>query len=313
MDVIAQCPRLFDEWIINLLHPAAGPLLDGAMKGLTMLGNPFFFIIILALFYWCVDKNMAVRLGIVFFFSVAVNTMAKALFDAPRPDPEKLIEPVRRLLEGHSPRSPGFPSAHTQNVTSFWGSAICITRSRVAWCAGVPLVVLVPYSRLYLGVHFPGDILGGYLLGLVSLAVAIPAVTHLGSPRRALPGLPAALTAMAIPWLVYPLMPDLFLLRILSFCSGCAAGIFLSGEINDFDSRNRIHLQGIKTLIGLGGLGLIMLAFSQLPKAVPLHYARFLLSGFWITWIAPLIFSRVPALARGGQGPTAIPPAGRSS
>lgn len=313
MNLIAQCPRLFDEGIINLLHPAAGPLLDGAMKGLTMLGNPFFYCIVLAVLYWCVDRKMAVRLGIVFFFSVVVNTVAKTLFDAPRPDPEKLIEPVRRLLENHTPGSPGFPSAHTQNVTTFWGGAIGITRSRTAWCAGIPLMLLVPYSRLYLGVHFPGDILGGYLLALVSLAIAVPAVTHPGHPSRSLPGLPAALAAVMIPWLVYPLMPEIFLLRILSFCSGCAAGIFLSGDINTFDSRNRFHLQGIKTLIGLGGLGVIMLAFSPLPKVAPLHYARFLLSGFWISWGAPLIFSRVPALARGGQGPPAIPPDGRSS
>ncbi len=313
MNLIAQCPRLFDEGLINLLHPAAGPLLDGAMKGLTMLGNPFFYCIVLALLYWCVDRKMAVRLGIVFFFSAVVNTVAKELFAAPRPDPDKLIEPVRRLLEGHTPRSPGFPSAHTQNVTSFWAGAICITRSRAAWCAGVPLMVLVPYSRLYLGVHFPGDILGGYLLALASLAVVIPAVTLLGPPRRALPGLPAALTAMAFPWLVYPLMPEVFLLGILSLCSGCAAGIFLSGEINDFDSRNRIHIQGIKALIGLGGLGVIMLAFSPLPKMAPLHYTRFLLSGFWITWGAPWVFCRVPSLARGRDDPPSIPPAGMSS
>ncbi|MBN2079525.1 MAG: phosphatase PAP2 family protein [Spirochaetes bacterium] len=311
MDLIAQCPRLFDEGIINLLHPAAGPLLDGVMKGLTLLGNPFFYIIVLALLYWCVDKKTAILVGIVFFFSVVMNALAKVLFETPRPNPEKLNEPIRRLFERHAPRSPGFPSGHAQNVTAFWGGLIYFTRSRAAWLAGVPLMVLVPYSRIYLGVHFPGDILGGYCLALVSLAIAIPA-TSLGRLRCSLPGLPAALAAMAIPWLVYPLLPDLFLLRILSFCSGCAAGIILSGEINDFDSRNRFHIQGIKTLIGLGGLGMIMLAFSPLPKMVPLHYARFLLSGFWITWGAPLIFNRIPALAHGSNSPPATPPAERS-
>jgi membrane-associated phospholipid phosphatase len=65
----------------------------------------------------------------------------------------------------------GFPSGHTSLALAFWGSLALLFRKK--WLTGLcfTLILLIPFSRMYLGVHFLGDLLGGYLVGAILLLV----------------------------------------------------------------------------------------------------------------------------------------------
>jgi len=63
----------------------------------------------------------------------------------------------------------GLPSGHTQSAVAVWGYLASQVRSRKLWILAGFLMIGIPVSRLYLGVHFPTDLLGGYILGALLL------------------------------------------------------------------------------------------------------------------------------------------------
>jgi len=149
---------------VNLWFQQFSPALDPPFKAITFMGEDVFFMLLLPLLYWCVDRRTGARLIILFLFSAYVNAVAKVLAGQPRPfhyDPR-----VRRLVEAGEG---GLPSGHTQSAVVVWGYLACRFRRAWFWVVAGVLMVLIPLSRVYLGVHFPTDLLGGYVLGAALL------------------------------------------------------------------------------------------------------------------------------------------------
>ena len=136
------------------------PGLDGLFAVITFLGNMEFFLIFLPLVYWCIDRRTGVRLAVVFLVSAYVNFGAKALAGMPRPF--QFDARVRSIVHASGN---GFPSGHTQGAVVLWGFLAATYRRFWLWILAAALMVAIPLSRLYLGVHFPIDLLGGYLIG----------------------------------------------------------------------------------------------------------------------------------------------------
>jgi len=68
----------------------------------------------------------------------------------------------------------GLPSGHTQGAVVVWGYLVSQFRRRTLWILAGFLMIGIPLSRLYLGVHFPTDLLGGYILGALCLTIYSP-------------------------------------------------------------------------------------------------------------------------------------------
>jgi glycerophosphoryl diester phosphodiesterase len=288
---------LFGEGTLNALHINAGPLLDYFMIAMTKLGDQVFYFAALPALYWCVDKKTAVSIGAVFLVSTILNAIVKQVYLNPRPNPDLLAAPIRELYNTYAPKSPGFPSGHTQGAAAFWGAAMIFTRNKIVIAIGAALIILVPYSRLYLGVHYPGDVLGGYLLGGITLAVMAPLMfryekKEMRADDRVVPALLAVL-----PWIIYWWMPVMFLLEMMSVLAGLAAGLILAKNRIVFSEKNRPLAQFVKIATGMFGIGLVFLAGTiswSSPAAA--GFTRYWIMGFWITFIAPLMFSRCPFL-----------------
>jgi membrane-associated phospholipid phosphatase len=139
-----------------------GGWLVAPMRLLSFLGTEEFYMLVVPLVFWCINRTLGIELVALLLASTGLNELAKGLLKLPRPF---WIEPKLALS---TETSFGLPSGHAQNVIVLWGYLATVLRSPWRWLC-VLLIFLISLSRLYLGVHFPGDVLAGWALGLLVL------------------------------------------------------------------------------------------------------------------------------------------------
>lgn len=146
----------FIVWVQQFSTPA----LDTFFRWVTMLGDQEYYMIALPLVYWLYSKEFGIRFAIIFLFSAYFNSAVKYNFTTERPDMA-----LRKIeMYGYS-----FPSGHAQGNTVFWGYLAREINRRWAYVVAAVLIFLVAFSRVYLGVHYPVDIIAGFLIGLLLL------------------------------------------------------------------------------------------------------------------------------------------------
>lgn len=158
-------PRSRRMETVRWLQHFFGPGSHSAFFAITWLGASALLWSLLALYYWLVDPRFARRLGVVLAFSIVTNQLLKAVVGSPRPydlDEALTTESARRTGGGH-----GFPSGHTQNAATFW--LAFAFRYGWLWLWGLALLIVaaVALSRMFLGVHMPVDVIGGFAFGAI--------------------------------------------------------------------------------------------------------------------------------------------------
>lgn len=162
--------------VLYLFASIRQPFLDTFFATITELGEATVFIAVALLMLWCVDKYAGYFLMSTGLLGITLNQWLKVLFRVPRPwvlDPEfKIVEKARAGAEGYS-----FPSGHAQLSVGAYGGLLYWKRWRPA-VRGllIALAVLIPISRMYLGVHTPADVLLSVLLALAAIFVIGPIV-----------------------------------------------------------------------------------------------------------------------------------------
>lgn len=139
------------------------PSLDGVMNFFTFLGKIEFYLIIIPFIYWTVNKRIGVRLLLILITTDVIASTFKLLFHQPRP---YWLGRVAKLAEE---TSYGIPSSHASDSLAVWGYLAYRLKKTWLWALIVVFVFFIGVSRLYLGVHFPHDVLFGWLIGLLVL------------------------------------------------------------------------------------------------------------------------------------------------
>ena len=146
--------------------------LDKVMPVITSLADAGIFWIIVAVIMLCFEKTrkMGLTVGIALVLGLAIgNGMLKPLINRIRPYDVKGIEPfIEKLHDG------SFPSGHT--LASFEAAGALMLRDKRYGIPAIVLAVVIAFSRLYLYVHYPTDVLGGIVLGLLFAFLAYIAV-----------------------------------------------------------------------------------------------------------------------------------------
>lgn len=152
--------------IIRSLQSAASPTLDSIMMLVTNLGHEQVFVALLVIAFVAANANAGRRIAIYFLAGVFIMELLKLLFNEPRPfqlDPSVL----RSAAAEHTAAGSSFPSGHSLSIMLFWGLAASYVRRSWFSLAAAVIIALVAVSRLYLGVHFPIDVVVGLALGFV--------------------------------------------------------------------------------------------------------------------------------------------------
>ncbi len=152
----------FLRWLESIRTPVG----DFLMSTLTHLGQEMLFIAVALVFFWCIDKKRGYFLLFTGFVGTVCNQILKMAFRVPRPwvlDPA--FRPVESAVEGATGYS--FPSGHTQCATNLYGGIARSSRRRAVQIGGVVIALLVAFTRMYLGVHTPADVLTSLAVGTV--------------------------------------------------------------------------------------------------------------------------------------------------
>jgi len=161
----------------------------------------------------------------------------------------------------------------------------------------VLLIILIPYSRMYLGVHYLGDVLGGYLIGSLTLAVFIPAIILVEKKSPDVNEALVSVLLLIVPFLIYTLIPGSGVNKVMGVLSGFLIGVVYAEKRIDFHPKAAFSAGVIKVVIGLLVVFAIRAGLKAVLPTIPAaDFFRYWVMGFSITFAVPLLFSRIKQL-----------------
>ncbi len=296
------------------------PGLDGVMNAFTFLGKIEFYLLVVPFIYWTIDSRLGMRLLLILLSTDILASNLKLLLHQPRP---YWVGGVQGLTEE---ASYGIPSSHASNSLSVWGYLAYRLKKTWAWIATITFVLFIGLSRLYLGVHFPHDVLFGWLIGALVLWIFIKYEARLSAWANAqatgkLIGVTLAIsvTVILLGQLVQMIIagtPDPAAWSAFSSESRAASHSFtlagaLFGSVAGYalmkrhapmssggEWSNRIvryALGIIGVLVLYFGMDVLfaMLTPDETALGYILRYLRYATVTFWVTFLAPWVFLKL--------------------
>ncbi len=273
--------------VIGFLQSFSSDFLNSLMLFITSFGSLYFSVFVVCIIYWCYNKEVGYKMALIVSCSSVLNNIFKGLVQSDRPiGSEGIFSLGEFSATGYS-----FPSGHAQNITTT-GVTLCIfTRNKLIFVVTLVLIILVSISRVYLGLHWPIDVLGGIVLSLI-VSIVLNEVL-------------AKLTYFKIKVLVLALI--LFFCFGLIFIKmdamgqdyfksmGLLVGVYLGHLFEDryvyFISSASNFDNVMKIIIGVLTTLLIDFLFTYFFKSFYLlQIVKHVVIGFWIIGGVPLIF-----------------------
>lgn len=162
--------------VILAFQAGRTPFLDALAALLNVLGSPLFYIVVLLLLFWSLNRPLGLRLLFALIVAGLLTVILKDVLHRPRPyQVSSLVVPL------FTEAGFGIPSGHVLFSTVMWG--LLATEVKRRWVYGVTgiYVLVMAWGRMYSGVHYPQDVAVGLVAGLLALAFLVR--YHLGLVR----------------------------------------------------------------------------------------------------------------------------------
>lgn len=260
------------------------PALDAIFALITHGGEETVFMAVGMIVFWCINKYQGYYLLCVGFLGTVINQFLKMLCRVPRPwvkDPNfPIVESARAEATGYS-----FPSGHTQTSVGLYGGIARMTKNTVIRVVTIALCVLIPFSRLYLGVHTPADVLTSIAIATALVFLVYPIFQKGATNPRvmyAILGSFLILISLFVGFVaLYPFPAEVYAPDAIQNLEsaqknaatlfGCAVGLIVAYTVDlkwiHFETRAVWWAQIIKAVVGLG----LVLAAKELLRA-PLEF-----------------------------------------
>jgi len=286
---------------IRIVQSIANPWLTFFMMSITVIGREPVYLAF-PFVYWCIDEKKGLCLGFAVFISMWINISLKYLLNQPRP-----------FFEGYDPSLAmigeelgGFPSGHAQNTFVLLFIIASWLKKKIYYVCAAFLCLLIGFSRIYLGVHFPTDILAGWILGGIIFcgyfffSKKIEELLVKGGFRAAM------IASAALSFIMILYLPGKELLLPGGIILGLGAGYclnkryigFSSGELSGRDGFSKNITLFVRVVLGYTGCLLIFVAFFKLipQNRENQNLFGFILTtaaGLWVSVAAPWVFIKL--------------------
>lgn len=261
---------------LRLLEGLRTPFFNAVFQFFTFFGEEMLFMVIAMTVFWCIDKKSGYFLLYVSFLGNLINSFLKLIFIIPRPwvldSKFSIVESARAEATGYS-----FPSGHTQSAA---GLFLGIARFRKELWIRIVCIVLtlfVGFSRMYLGVHTPADVITSLGVALLLVLLAYPLFTRAWNDTKWLIPLVGLLLAVGIALILYIELVPLPANAILQFSADCADSsykmfggavglslvLWLEPKYIRFSEKAVWWAQILKVVLGLA----LVIAVQSLTKA----------------------------------------------
>ena len=280
---------------IQLLRSAFA---DGFFSAVTFMGTDTFVFLLVCALFWCIDRRAGEMVVFSLFVSFCANNILKDIIKRPRPIGVEGVHTDARELEGVKisaggyPYSWSFPSGHAQGSASFFTAAAVWIKRRWATFVAAIAVLLVMLSRVYLGVHYPSDVVAGAVLGVGLTVLSIYIFNKFYSKRFFIY---FSLAAMLLPVLLFCTDDTA---KALGGLGGFAVGMLLEERYVGFKTDGRLLMRIIRLALGVALLMLIRLGLKELfvlihPGSAVLEYIRYFAILFTASFAWPWVFTRL--------------------
>jgi len=288
---------------LKLLEGVRSPFLDTLVGLITRLGEETIGVVILCAIFWCISKRIGYMIGVAYFLSGLTVQGMKIYFRIPRPwVADASLNPVPSALEASTGYS--FPSGHTQSGAAVFGSLGVLLKQKPVKALCFLAVILVAFSRLYLGVHTPLDVIASLVISFLFIFVTMIVIKNdeLNKKRELVVAIVMALYSVAVVVVAAVLynngaIEEVFISDCLKAAGagiGFAVGTYIERVYIRFSEKSKnIVMQIVKFIIGIAGL----LAFKEGLKLIigtglVVDTIRYFLTILWIVLIFPLIIKR---------------------
>ena len=264
---------------LYFLEGLRNPVCDAFFSLITMLGEETAFMAIAIVVFWCFDKFQGYFLLITGFLGTIINQFLKMLFRVPRP---WVKDPNFNVVGGSTEGAGGFsfPSGHTQTSVTLYGGIARANKQKWVRISMIALCVLVPFSRLYLGVHTPLDVGVSIAISLLLIFGGYPVFKRAEKDGKAMYIIIASLFTLVVAYTLFVTLykfpsevynevnyHNLESARKNAFTLlGCAVGLFavyfLDVKYIKFEVKACWWAQIIKVVIGLG----LVIAVKELAR-----------------------------------------------
>jgi membrane-associated phospholipid phosphatase len=304
-----------------------GGWLEAPMQFFSFLGTEDFFMLVLPVLFWCLDNSLGVKVGLILLTGSTINDFFKLALHGPRP---YWYSP---RVHGYAAESSfGVPSGHSSSAVEVWGMLAANLKRNWAWVVAVLIIFAIGFSRMFLGVHFPHDVLTGWLLGAIvlwltlrlwnpvagwlkqrttleqilaglgfSLLLVLPSILAVAfSAGWQMPAAWLENAAAAVPGAEPPDPTSLEgPISNAGTLFGLAVGLALLARSGGFQTRGIWWKQVLRLVVGIAGVLAIRYGLKAVfPEGVTLlplalRYIRYALIGAWVAGAAPWLFIRM--------------------
>ena len=321
------------EILITLFVQNLGEWLNGPMKAISFLGQEEFFLILMPALYWCVDSTAGFRIALMLLLTNGINGFFKFVFHGPRPYwYSSKVTPL-----GSAETSFGAPSGHAQNSVIVWGTLADRIKKRWFWVVAIIIMFMIGLSRIYLALHFPHDVLLGWIVGAILLWLMLklekPVIKWINKYGTGIQLLLIFLFSLGLILLVmiaqlsmngwvlpadwvnnaqvaFPEEPVINPLSFHNFLSstgaffGLAAGWIWITKQGGFTTKDEAWKLVLRYFLGVVGVLILYIGLGSLFTdsetfvSYSLRYIRYALIGFWMSGFAPWIFVKLKIARR---------------